>query len=35
MLCKDPEKRIEMLDIFDHPFIQKYKLRDEKWSDEE
>ena len=21
MLCKDPVQRIEMLDIFDHPFI--------------
>jgi serine/threonine protein kinase len=35
MLCKDPCKRIEMIDIFDHPFIQKYKMREIAESDEE
>jgi serine/threonine protein kinase len=27
MLCKDPAKRIDMLQIFDHPWITKYSKR--------
>ena len=27
MLNKDPAKRIDMIDIFDHPFMQKHKNR--------
>lgn len=31
MLCKDPNNRIAMVEIFEHPWIQKYKNRYEKW----
>ena len=34
MLCKDPEKRIAMMEIYEHPWIVRYKHRDEKWSNE-
>ena len=35
MLHKDPLQRIEMIEIFEHPWIQKYKKRAEHWSDDE
>ena len=35
MLCKDPYKRIDMLQIFDHPWITKYSRKYELSSDEE
>ena len=35
MLHKDPVKRIEMIEIFEHPWIQKYKKRAEHWSDDD
>ena len=33
MLCKDPVKRIAMMEVYEHPWIVKYKYKDEKWSD--
>jgi len=35
MLCKDPIERIDMLQIFDHPWITKYSRKYEESSDEE
>jgi serine/threonine protein kinase len=35
MLCKDPMERIDMLQIFDHPWITKYSRKYEESSDEE
>ena len=35
MLCKNPQERIDMLQIFDHPWITKYSRRYEESSDEE
>jgi hypothetical protein len=35
MLQKDPTKRIDILKIYEHPWIVKYKHRFEKWSDDE
>ena len=35
MLSKDPEKRIDMIEIYEHPWMEKYRLKEEKWSDEE
>ena len=29
MLTKDPAERIDMIKLLDHPWILKYKLRDE------
>ena len=35
MLHKEWGKRIDMLGIYDHPWIVKYKRRDERGSDDE
>jgi hypothetical protein len=34
MLCKDWGKRIDMLNIYDHPWIVKYKRKHEVDSDD-
>ena len=34
MLCKDWGKRIDMLSIYDHPWIVKYKRKHEMDSDD-
>ena len=31
---KDPEKRIDMIEIYEHPWMEKYRLKEEKWSDQ-
>ena len=35
MLKKDAAERIEILDIFEHPWMVKYRTKAEKWSDDE
>ena len=35
MVQKDPTKRIDILNIYEHPWIVKYKHKFEKWSDDE
>ncbi len=34
MLHKDPSKRIDILRIYEHPWIVKFKQKFEKWSDD-
>jgi serine/threonine protein kinase len=34
MLLKDPAKRIDILRIYEHPWIIKFKSKFEKWSDD-
>ena len=35
MLCKNPQERIDMLQIFDHPWITKYSRKYENSDDED
>ena len=35
MLKKDPTERIEILEIYEHPWMAKYRAKAEKWSDDE
>ena len=35
MLLKDPNERIDMMQIFAHPWINRYKRRDEESEPEE
>lgn len=35
MLNKDPEERIPIIEIYEHPWIQKYRSKLDKWSDSE
>lgn len=35
MLLKDPHERIDMMQILSHPWVEKYKLRDEESEPEE
>ena len=35
MLAKDASARIEVLDIYDHPWMVKHRNRAENWSDGE
>ena len=33
MLDKDPQKRLDVIGIYDHPWVQKYRCRYDNWSD--
>lgn len=33
MLTKDPLKRIDMIEIYEHPWVEKYKAKLDDWSD--
>jgi serine/threonine protein kinase len=35
MLKKEATERIEVLQIFEHPWMVKYRAKAEKWSDDE
>ena len=35
MLKKDATERIEILDIYEHPWMVKYRTKAERWSDDE
>lgn len=35
MLKKDPEQRIDNFEVFEHPWIKRYKNKDDYWSDDD